>query len=250
MSDNGEFPNAVRKSLNTCGLVPCASPYTGIELLQLIQHSHIAWHGFWRRNCVLGNVGEKITLINYVGNNDLKRELGEYVTAAEANVCYTLSPMNVERSVTIQAELLACLPRDADLARVNLKVASDNNWKINYNTGRIQKKSVPLLTLYDFLENNSITWRDALRHYTGVVTAIYYVSRAMTYTGETNFVTTGGMHLDPMPAFQPLNSTWEYKVTEARQVVVSEIDPLEWIIAVEYSKLGEGTDNRIKLIVP
>lgn len=251
MSDNAEFPNAVRKSLNTLGVVPCAIPYTGIELLQLIRHSHIAWHGFWRRNCVLANLGDSYTLINYVGDKVLKQELGEYVTAAEALHRYQLSPMNVERSVTIQAELQAFRPLpDADLSRVNLKLASDNNWKLNYNTGPIQKKFVPLFTLVDFLEDNTIAWRDGLRQYAGVVTAIYSVTRGISYTGETNLVTTGGMHLDPMPAFQPLNSSWEYKVTEARTVVVSEIDPLEWIIAIEYSKLERGTDNRIRLIAP
>lgn len=73
----------------------------------------------------------------------------------------------------------------------------------------------------------------------GVVTDIYYVTGGLKYTGDSESVTINAEKLDP--TMTPVNiedcAGWEYMVNDVGQVILSEINPRDWIIAIEYQEL-------------
>lgn len=262
-----DFPNAVRKSLRTGGAVPCNLPYTGIQLLQLIQHHHIDAYGLFRQMHLLTNPGGTDTLITYVRGNfnasffswsvTPQRYLERLVAHANRNVKFKLRAMNVKQSTAMKAGFNASISLDGDLAKAGFKATSDNNWSLSFGNGRITKKSVGLLDLHKFLEEYSIPWCDGMDYFKGVVTAIYSVTGGLTYTGDFESVTTGAANLRPTNVPARINAGWRCRVTETRQVQLSEIDPHDWIIAIEFIKLesdvtegGTGNPSRTIRIKP
>ncbi|KAI2491098.1 hypothetical protein MHU86_23480 [Fragilaria crotonensis] len=244
------FSNAVREALGGVPpvLVPCAQPYPGVKLLNLIPRSHIRVSGLFRRKRVFGNPGNSYdSLLRLVDHDDDQREELETIVTEAVPVSLKTIPIN---SMTVGFNAFMPL-QDMELAGVGLKTLNDCNWKINCSHGQIEKKSLSIITLTDFLERNRVAWRPCMSIFEGVVTAIYYITGGVRYIGDSELVTTDGVQLDPTTPTRPVNiiaAGWHYVVNNAGQVQLFETDPTEWIVAIEYQKLKEGTDHRIRLV--
>ena len=242
--DNRNFPKAVQKAIGAG--VPCARPYPGgsIELLQRIDHAHVKRVGFFSHTHVLINPGNSAeTLITCVDDKDQKVELETLVANADVN---GLKPVNVKDLTSLKAGFDASIPLD-DLAKVGLKATTDANWSLSLGNGRITKKSVSAPRLRKFLKSNHVLRDDNFKNKQAVVTAIYFVTGGLKFTGDSKLVTTGGLHLDVMPNV-PVNSTagWQFKVDTAGQVILSEINPVDWIIAIEYNTVDPDKGDELQ----
>ena len=47
-----------------------------------------------------------------------------------------------------------------------------------------------------------------------------------------------------------ITTVWQYTVMYNGTIVVSEVDPDEWIIAAEYTKVGPGEEYVVTLVGP
>jgi hypothetical protein len=246
--DNRNFPKAIQKAIGTG--VPCARPFPGgsIKLLQRIDHAHVKRVGLFRHNHVLINPGNSAdTLITCVDDNYQKVELETLVATADVN---GLKPVNVKDLTSLKAGFDASIPLD-DLAKVGLKATTDANWSLSLGNGRITKKSVNAPRLRKFLKSNHVPWGCDFKNKKAVVTAIYFVTGGLKFSGDSKLVTTGGLLLDAMPNV-PVNCTvgWQFKVNNAGQVILSEINPLDWIIAIECNKVEPDDEEEVKLKGP
>jgi hypothetical protein len=247
------FPEAVRKAVGAG--VPCGRPFTDIELLQLIDHGNIERFGLFRRKHVLVNIGDRVdSLVNYVKllgpkgtlidnvDDEHHREdryLEELVAKPEYAE-FNVNPLNVKQCAALKTAFNASISlKNGDLAKVGFKATSDRNWTLSLVNGRITKKFVSVTKLEDFLVKNSIPWWSVMSEFKSVVTAIYYVTGGLKYIGDSESVTTAAMKLDPTK--QPVKimdaDGWEYTVNDVGLVALSEINPREWIIAIEYEDL-------------
>jgi hypothetical protein len=242
------FPEAVRKAVGEGA--PCGRPFTSISLLQLIHSGNIERYGLCRRKDVLINIGDpEDTLVNYIkilGRHDaLINFVGdehdlEALVAKPDYEEFNVNPLNVKQCDAVKAAFCASIfLKDGDLAKVGFKATSDRNWTLAFGNGRITKKSVSEAKLEDFLKKNSIPWNSLMNEFKAVVTAIYYVTGGLKYTGDSESVTTDGMTLDPImkPVKIMDEEGWEYTVNDFGQVTLSEVNPQDWIIAIEYREL-------------
>ena len=267
------FPDAIRKAIGEG--VPCARPYTSIPVLQLIQHSHIEQHGRFRRKPVLTNPGNgSDTLINYIAEFDeveksdsdlcedvvlvfreelevvfrekldvglrkeLAVELESLVNGSEPKK-KVMNQLNMKEWAALKAGFNASISLgDRDLAIVGLKSTSDQNWSFSFVKDQIKKRSAPVSKLEQFLERNNIKWRNVMNNFKGVVTAIYYVSGGLEYIGDSESVTKNARKMDPNKVPVEIKDTdgWEYTVSDLGQVILSESNPRDWIIAIEYEE--------------
>lgn len=239
----GDFPKAVQKAIGTG--VPCARPYTGIELLKLINDDHVKNKVFKKH--VLRNPGNSAeTLIAYVDDDGQKQALTNLVATAGVN---HVQPLDVKHWTSLMAGVQASISLEAqDLANVGLKATSDAGWSLSFRNGRITKKSVNMIHLRRFLKANRVSWGDELKYTKAVVTAVYAVTGGLIFTGRTELVTTGGVRVPPPPNV-PITITagWQYTVINTGTIVLSEINPEEWIIAIEYTKVGPDKDGKVTL---
>ena len=135
--------------------------------------------------------------------------------------------------------------QEADLARVGLKATSDKSWSLYFNDGRITKKSVSEVELRTFLDRNDIQKLRFMNSKTGVVIVMYSVTGGLTYVGDSRLVTTGGKALDPTPTGPvEIMAGWQYTVTNSGQVVLSETNPVEWMIGIEFLEFGATQKRR------
>jgi hypothetical protein len=242
------FPEAVRKAVGVRVQLPCARPFTSVQLLQLIEHDHIERYGLFRRKHVLTNIGNnRDNLVNYVekfGSDSrdeldvgLREELKELVANPECKR-FNVNPMNVKQWAAVKAGFNApiALP-DRDLANVGFKAISDQDWSLSFGNVLIEKRSVPVSELERFLAKNNIEWNNVMTYFKGVVTAIYYVTGGLKYTGDSRRVLTSGALLEPTQAPVNINTGWQYDVVTTGQVILSEINPRDYIIAIEYREL-------------
>jgi hypothetical protein len=122
-------------------------------------------------------------------------------------------------------------------------------------------------------------------HVIGVVTAVYFITGGLCYTGEVRAVANGGAVLEPHPnntnpvenkaelepqtsntkanegkaeseahpsetmadtthAFVALTPGWKVTVTGTNKIVLTERDPMDWIVAIEYLRLVKK-DGRV-----
>ena len=239
----GDFSKAVRAAIGTG--VPCARPFTGIELLQLINHRDVEGTGVFSRKHVLTSPGNNAeTLITYVDDEDEKKKLTSLVATAGV---HKILALDVKYLASLEAGVHASIPLE-DLATVGLKATSDTSWSLSFANGQIQKKSVDTRGLRNFLKVNQVHWDDDFKNKKAIVTGIYYVSGGFKFTGDAKFVTTGGV-LANLPPSVPVDLTagWKYTVINGGTIVMSEIDPDEWIIAIEYHNVGPGKDEEVTL---
>lgn len=245
-----DFPKAVRKAIGTG--VPCTRPFTGIELLQLINYDHITRHGCWPINQLheLTNPGNpEETLITYIDAQDQKEHLRSIVASAgKAGV----KPLDVTYLKSLKVGVHADMPLTGeDLANVGLELTSDTSWSLSFADGRITKKSVSRRELRRFLDSNKLPWDEdfAIKH--AVITAIYYVNGGLKFTGNVKLNTSGGVHVTPTPSV-PVDIIvgWKYTVSNTGTLVLSEANADEWIIAIEYNKLVPNKDDKVTLNGP
>lgn len=253
-----DFPEAVRKAVGVHVQAPCSRPFTGIPLLQLVKHGNIEGYGLCRRRHVLTNIGHRRdtlvnyvtlqgqqgTLINFVGNESHREEhdLEAYVAQPDYEE-FNLNPLNAKQCDALKTGFNALISLGDDhLAKVGFKAISDRNWTLSFGNGRITKKSVSLTKLEDFLENNSVPWKSVMSEFKSVVTAIYYITGGLRYTGDSESVTTKAEKLDPtMNPVKIMDAEgWEYIVNDFGQVTLSETNPHDWIIAIDYQELEAG----------
>jgi hypothetical protein len=241
--------------MTIAGAVPCSIPYRGITLLQLIEHSSIEGSGFFRRKHVLANPGtRRDTLITYVERFDsdhreeldfgVQVELERIVSHAMTNDSFELFPMNVTVLDVMKVGINASIALDGDLANAGFKATSDNSWSLSFGNGVIEKKSVAMCDLTSVLSEKCIEWKSVMTYFKGVVTAIYYVTGGLTYTGASEFVTTGGVQLTTTRAPVEITAGWQYIVCTTGQVALSEINPRDRIIAIEYRELKPGVRDK------
>lgn len=100
-----------------------------------------------------------------------------------------------------------------------------------------------------FLVEDDVRWNHLATCYKAFVTAIYFVSGGLTYTGNDVSDTSGGVQLNPNAAADvPDNAGWKQKTTTTQEIIQSVADQHDWIIAIEYEKIEierreEGTGN-------
>ncbi len=230
------FPNAVRWLGKSC--LPCRRPCTGIKLLELIDHRRVGCYGLFRRKRVLNTVETNAeTLIECV--EDDQREQFEYLVNT-FSVQYILG-WQVTQSAGFTSAFHVEFPlQDADLSSIGFKATSDRNWSLFFNDCQITKKSVNAMALIDFLDECNIPRLRSVNSKTGVVTGIYSVTGGLTYIGDSRLVTTGGMQLDPTPSGSvKVMARCQYTVTDSGQVILSETNPVERIIAIDFLELGK-----------
>jgi hypothetical protein len=244
-----DFPNAVRKSLGLGFAVPCSAPFTGVQLLQLIEHGNVDGYGLLRRKHVFTNPGDDLaTFIDYVLTCDLadgdKTDFGLGVEleklVSHANACATRKsmPMNVSQWAVLKTGFHASISlEDEVLADIGFKAKSDLNWTLSFGEDNITRKSISRYHFIQLVLKNRIPWSNVMNHYKGVVTAIFCVTGGLRYTGRAKRVLMSGVHKDPTQAPIRITAGWQYVVTNTQEVVLSEINPDDWIIAIEYKKL-------------
>ncbi|KAI2499575.1 hypothetical protein MHU86_14936 [Fragilaria crotonensis] len=241
-----DFSNVAGRAVKSA--VPCSRPRTSIELLQVIEHRDVEERGLFKRKAVLKNPGSHGTLISYV--NDIQKDELECIVN-NAGVQY-IQASDVTQSAAITSRLYASCPlTNDDLANVGLEMNSDDRWRPSFGKGGIKKKSVSMIGLTKFLNKYGVTWRRDSIDVKAVVTAIYSVSAELTLTGDAKLATIGGEHLVPATT-GPLGEGWKYTVMDAGKVVLSETNPREWIIAIEYRQLEDvkregGGGNLIRI---
>lgn len=231
----GDFPRVVRKAVGSVVPLPCAQPFTGIKLLQPIRHDQVTWRGLFRRKPVLADFENNAkTLADFVVDLGAKEKLESLV--ANSGAQYVRALQVTQSAPFLKARLHVVNPPQAnDLAGIGLKAASDDNWSLCVYSGLITKKSLPTLGMRRILQNADIKSDGHLPNIKGVVTAIYSVTGALTYVGDVEHVTTGEA---PIESAHVLKG-WHYTATDDGNVILSEIDPKEWIIAIEYKTLEE-----------
>ena len=92
-----------------------------------------------------------------------------------------------------------------------------------------------MLGLTRILEKADIMLGDHFTNIKGVVTAIYSVTGALIFSGDVEHVTTG----EAPNVSDDVLTGWNYTATDDGNVNLSEIDPKEWIIAIEYETWDE-----------
>ncbi|KAI2491095.1 hypothetical protein MHU86_23477 [Fragilaria crotonensis] len=232
-----DFPDTVRKAVGAVVPLPCAQPFIGMKLLQPIRHDQVARHGLFRRKPVLTDFETNArTRADFVV--DLPVGVKEKLESLGANsgAQYVRALQVTQSAPFLKARLHVVNPPQAnDLAGIGLKAASDDNWSLCLYSGLITKKSLPTLGMRSILQNADIKSDDHLTNIKGVVTAIYSVTGALTYVGDVEHVTTGEA---PIESAHVLKG-WHYTATDDGNVILSEIGPKEWIIAIEYKTLEE-----------
>jgi hypothetical protein len=238
MSVDAEFANAVSAVIGANELVPCYRPLTGINLLQLLGRDHVQGIGLFNRGGhILANSGHPpYTLIYFVQEvseqEQQARTLQDIVHDVAVEEIMTFS---MERSALTRSGLSISFNQlDEDLARVGLKATSDVSWNLTFGDGPITKASVSPDRLRRFLEEHAVHRHPGMNDIKGVVTAIYYVAEGLTYTGRSERVAFSGLQLDPAPARFDITAGWSRKVTESRDVIVSQTNSHPWIIAIEF----------------
>ena len=246
MPGKENFPDAVRKALASG--VPCVQPFRGIPLLQFIEHGHVKTEGLFKRRHVLTNSGNHgAILIDYFDDPIQRKELTTLVDgASETNV----RVFNVTKSTTfLSGSYLSIPPQGNNLARVGFKVVSAESWSLSFANGLVTKKSVNMYRLRKFLAENDVWWGHNVSCYKAVVSAIYVVTGEITFSRNGVSDTSGGVQSNPtVTADVPANAGWNSTTTISGEIVQSESDQYDWIIAIEYEKLGkerreEGTGN-------
>ena len=91
------------------------------------------------------------------------------------------------------------------------------------------------MDLIDLLEENNVQRLRSMNRKMGVVIAIYSVTGGLTYIGDSSLITTGGVQLDPTPTGPvKIMTGCVYTVTGSGLVVLSENNPVERMISIEF----------------
>lgn len=163
-----------------------------------------------------------------------------------------------------------------DLAKVGLKVVSDDSWSLTFGKDTVTRKSVSEVEVNKILARSDISWD--LRYTEGVITAIYVVTGGLTFSGDANAVaiatlkksnvslkgteavpdreaqsvkkqhvgvkeTEADTDCDSEVVKKPNDSVevtpgWNYTwANQSGKIVLAEDDPAEWVIAIEYHKV-------------
>lgn len=236
----GEFQDAIRKAIGSG--VPCYTPCSGIELLQLINHNDVVKKNFFSREHVIRNFGNNaetlITNVNKEGQEKLEK------LVREAGVI-KIKPRDVEwlASWTVDGEL--SIPLD-DLAKIGLKAKKESKWKLSFKDSEVKKKSVNVGSLNDFLVNHVVDWDAKFKGKVATITSLYVVTGALKFTSEGEFETNDRVHVStPANVLVELKAGWKYTVTESGTVELSKSSPDEWIIAIEYIEISPGKDGKV-----
>jgi hypothetical protein len=232
-----DFPTAVRSAIGAG--VPCLRPYSGIELLQLINSDDVHQYGVFKHTHDLNNPGNNAgTLITCIDETEIKKELEELVERASVIHVKTL---DVTQVAFLMAGFNASipLPNNDDLVNVGLKVTSDDNWSLTIGNHTVTKKAVSEIQLKRFLARSHVDWN--FDYTMGVVTGIYYIAGGLTFTGDAKAVTTAGAHLVETPNV-PVNVTagWNFTGSNTGKIVVAQNDTVDWVVAIDYLPVGPG----------
>ena len=106
-----DFPTAVRSAIGAG--VPCLRPYSGIELLQLINSDDVHQYGVFKHTHDLNNPGNNAgTLITCIDKTEIKKELEELVERAGVIHVKTLDVTQVAFLMAGFNASMLCLPRN------------------------------------------------------------------------------------------------------------------------------------------
>jgi hypothetical protein len=240
MSENVDLPNFANSVRSALGMgVPCDRPYGGsdIQLLQLISTdelvNQVEWHGFCRRKhvAVYKPHHGRSTLQECLTDESQRQELEKLIS--NAGVMHFM-PFNVVHSMSAS---FSCT------APFSWNVTRDESWSLSFGKGCIMKTLVSSIGLERFLDKHRGERSSDSMNSKSVVTAIYSVTEGLTYTGDGKRVeiTTAGLLAKPTPND---GKGWECNVTRAGKVILSETNPREYIIAIEYKNLDFGQERR------
>ncbi|KAI2504451.1 hypothetical protein MHU86_9950 [Fragilaria crotonensis] len=240
------FPRAVCEALGgeSAGrtYTPCLIPYAGTKLLQLVRENEVTKRKVQnvphRSIDVFSNPGDIDTLISITKANTktdvrIKEALEKMVEEAgtEDNM-RRLMPLNLTSSKSKMVGLFMAFDGPKKLADLGLKLTTDEQWTLSL--GEVTKRAVSKTDLGKLLNCHDVTWDTypAL----GVVTAIYFVQGAFTFTGNRDLVNKVGLELNLQPNIPlQLCMGWQCMLNDSCSIIVTEDNKREWIIAIELS---------------
>lgn len=266
------FANAIRAALVSG--VPCALPYSDIQLLQFIRTKHIKTLGWYEKTHVLVNPGSNADnllaclsaevlfdpsndpeslftaggdllttnnlLTTFRRNKQAVAELKHVVDGAKVILA---KPIHVSGNASLKAEFLGSNPLKRGLRRIGFEVENDNSWVLSIN-GTVMKRALAVTKLERVLEKYKIDWFS--KNVIGVVTAIYFVSDGgLSFTGKVQARTklvgrpnSTNANSTTIESVKPIQG-WNWTVTGTGDIL-TESDPVDWIVAIEYLRVTPG----------
>lgn len=222
------FHDAVRSAID-CG-VPCARPYSGIKLLQLIRKGDVHVNNYFTGTRVIGNPGcNSDTLITRTDDVNTKTELERIVNNATS---MNIASLDEEKAASLKASF--CESISLGGVKASLTMIKEESWRITFGNGVVTKKCVPEFDLEKLLSNSNINI--GIEHIKGVITAIYCITGGLIFTGEAKAATDGGAQFAEIPNVQG----WSCAFTKSGGIKLTEENPIEWVIAIEYCPLEYG----------
>lgn len=259
--------------------VPCALPFSGIALLQLVRKGDVKnYHGFglFEDTRVLVNPGNPADTLQkcFVKNKWVFEELNH---VDEGQTC--IMPCGVDIDLKCHASLTAGLRRSnwlrASLLNDGYEVDINQTWDLTI-AGYVRKRAAAATQLESIVHHARIGWFSG--DVIGVVTAVYVITGGLSYTGRVRVVIQGGEKmvaqarnntalesiaeletqarkknaLEGMPKLKGHASNkysdttkvslapspgWNFTVEGNGQIVLTENDPVHWIVAIEYLNL-------------
>lgn len=171
---------------------------------------------------------------------------------------------HVKCDATLTTDLLGPNWQAARLLGDGIEVDFDRSWGLSI-IGNVKKRVVAETALERIVNQAQVNWFP--EQVVGVVTAVYFITGGLSYTGKVKAITRGGAELEAQrrnanavegkaeleadpgekkadttaPAVAPVAPTpkWKVSVTGTSDVVLTEIDPIDWIVAIEYLRLVE-----------
>ncbi|KAI2504457.1 hypothetical protein MHU86_9956 [Fragilaria crotonensis] len=259
------FANAV-SSVLTSG-IPCALPYADITLLQVVKKGHVKTNYFYpiyrgTPHRVLVNPGNPADTLQafFAKNENVLEELNNLAVGGTQ-----IKPLGVKWHVkcdaTLTTDLLGPNWQAPRLLGDGIELDFDQSWGLSI-IGNVKKRVVAETALERIVNQAQVNWFP--EQVIGVITAIYFITGGLSYTGKVKAIARGGAELEAQKrnanvvedqaeleddpdetnadtTDAPVAPTrgWKVSMTGSSNVVLTEIDPVDWIVAIEYLRLVE-----------
>lgn len=239
------FANAIQMALIPG--VPCALPYSDVNLLQIIRSGQLEKQGpIFRRRHVLVNPGNNAeTLLTCfsddflaVGGNssdDCRKNKEEVLKDLQGVIdqggTTKVMPMQVTWDSSKTSGIYVSHALEVALASVGYNLVHDRSWSLSID-GKVTKKSVAVTKLENILMRSHINW---VTNIIGVVTAIYVITGDFSFTEKVEGTSKAAVEFLPNDTNVSI-AGWTGDVTGST-IHLKKDDPVDWVVAVEYLRL-------------
>lgn len=250
--------------------IPCALPYADITLLQVVRKGHVQTNFFYpiyrgTPHRVLVNPGNPADTLQafFAKNENVLEELNNLAVGGTQ-----IKPLGVKWHVkcdaTLTTDLLGPNWQAPRLLGDGIELDFDQSWGLSI-IGNVKKRVVAETALERIVNQAQVNWFP--EQVVGVVTAIYFITGGLSYTGKVKAIARGGAELETQrrnanvaedqaeleadPSEKKADNAattvaqvaptpkWKVSVAGTSNVVLTEIDPVDWIVAIEYLRLVE-----------